>query len=226
MAIDKKTLVVVGASGAALLLFLFRKQVAQVGTIVIDDAKKAIFNAVISDAAEIYSDVILQVAAEQSVDPFVIVALGEQETRWGTGPGYTPRGSPTGTGDGGHGRGLMQIDDRTWSEWLATHDWGDPYTNITKGVEILKGDLAYFAGKGLVGGDQLMAALAAYNHGPGKVWSNIEQNLPLDAGTTNPTYSTDVAAILARLNADFMSAVDASSAALGRLMPDNVGRVS
>jgi len=220
MKLEGKNLVVVGAVGAAALLFLFRKQVAQVGTIAIDAAKKQIFIAVIPSEAEQYADAILQVASEQNVDPFLIVALGERETAWGTGSGYYPKGSPAGTGDGGHGHGLLQIDDRTWGDWLATHNWGDPHTNITQGVLILKSGLAYFAGKGLTGSDQLRAAIAAYNHGPGNVWKNIQTGRDVDYGTEGNNYSSWVATKLASLTGAFTSAVAEADSAVATMLPD------
>ena len=45
-------------------------------------------------------------------DVALLCAIALRETWAGWAPGYTPRGSPNGTGDGGHGRGLFQIDDR------------------------------------------------------------------------------------------------------------------
>lgn len=194
--------------GAALLLF--RKQAVVIGGEIVDEVKKDIFKIVIPDAAQPYSDVVLQVAQEQSVDPLLIIALGEQETGWTMKAPYTPRGDPRGTGDGGHGHGIMQIDDRTWGDWLATNDWGDPYTNITKGVQILKQNLAYFAGKGLTGQDQLQAALAAYNHGPGNVWKNIQSGgmAAVDNGTSlthGVGYGASVLGIFANLTSDFQT---------------------
>lgn len=198
------------ALGGGAFLFFFRKQAAEIGGEIVDAAKQSIFSYVIPSAAQPYSDVILQVASEQSIDPLLITALGEQETQWTTAAGYSPKGDPRGTGDAGHGHGIMQIDDRTWGDWLASHDWGDPYTNITKGVQILKQNLAYFAGKGLTGSTQLKAALAAYNHGPGNVWANIQANRDIDYGTSQSSvsgqrlgYSASVLTLLASLTDSF-----------------------
>ncbi len=86
----------------------------------------------------------------------------------------------------------MQIDSRTWGDWLASHDWTDPYTNVRKGAEILASDMDYFAARGLEGDEQVQAALAAYNHGPGNVWANIEAGLSPDWETTGGNYASDV----------------------------------
>lgn len=121
------------------------------GQTVVDAAHKAIFKAVLPDYADPYGDVMLRVADEQGVDPFLIFALGDRETKWGTSTDLDQPG-PAGTGDGGHGHGLMQIDDRSWGDWLATHDWTDPYTNVSQGVRILKGAIAFFTGRSSVKG--------------------------------------------------------------------------
>lgn len=49
--------------------------------------------------------------AEFQEDHALVVAIGLRETWLGTCVGYLPKG-PNGRGDGGHGRGLFQIDDR------------------------------------------------------------------------------------------------------------------
>lgn len=203
---NRKQWLIAGGAAALGLGFLFRRQIITAGGVVLDAAKREIFEAIIPDGARPHAAVILQVADEQNTDPLLIVALGEQETKWTWGDGYAPKGDPRGTGDGGHGHGIMQIDDRTWGDWLASHDWGDPHTNITKGVQILKSNLSYFAGKGLVGSDQLSAALAAYNHGPGNVWKNIQANRDVDYGTAHNNYSASVSAILADLTSAFNAA--------------------
>ncbi len=205
MELDRRFVLLGAGVATAAVIIMFRKKLASAAGVVIDDAKRWAFEAVISDAAAQYSDVILRVAGEKDVDPFLIVALGERETHWGTGAGYYPAGSPAGTGDNGHGRGLMQIDDRTWASWINSHNWGDPYTNISKGVEILKANLAYFAGKGITDDLQLRAALAAYNHGPGNVWNNIQNNRDVDSGTAGGNYSSWVATELASLSNSFVS---------------------
>jgi len=99
-------------------------------------AEEGLFWAAIPAPARQYSAIILRVARERGVDPFIVAALGQRETNWGTASSLSKPG-PAGTGDFGHGRGLMQIDDRYHADWIATHDWADPYQNVTKGVSIL-----------------------------------------------------------------------------------------
>jgi hypothetical protein len=62
-------------------------------------------------------------------------------------------------GDGGHGRGVMQIDDRWHAGWLASHKGGaDIASNIMYGAQLLHENLVAY------GGNQTMA-LNAYNGG-------------------------------------------------------------
>ncbi len=97
-------------------------------------------------------------------------------------------------GDGGHGRGLMQIDDRTWGSWLRTHKGGlDPRSNIMKGASILRQNLNYFKGK-IAASKVRRAAIAAYNAGPGNVLSALRRGRSADSVTTGGNYSRDVIA--------------------------------
>lgn len=131
-----------GVTGLGLLSWVFRDPIAAEVGVLLDDAQKAIFKAVIPSQAQPYADIILQVAQEQGVSPFIICQIGYRESLWGQ--SLSPSG-PGGTGDSGHGRGLMQIDDRSFTAWLAANDWTDPYTNITKGTLIFKAALNFFA---------------------------------------------------------------------------------
>lgn len=79
---------VYAGGGAALLSFLFRSQIARVAGVLIDKTKVPIFKAVIPSAAEPYAEVILDEAGKAGIDPFIVVALGDRETKWGTSPAY------------------------------------------------------------------------------------------------------------------------------------------
>lgn len=59
-------------------------------------------------------------------------------------------------GDGGHGRGPWQIDDRYHQAWLATHDAMDIDASTDYAASLLKSNLDYFRG-------DLPAAVASYN---------------------------------------------------------------
>lgn len=193
-----KILLGIGALGLGVLVFMKRKAISDLAVAAIDAANDAIFRAVIPARAEPYADVIKQVAAETGIDPFIIVALGDRETRWGTVRGAGGTTGPSIIGADGTGHGLMQIDSGTWGDWIAANDWADPYTNVKKGVSIFSTDLDYFASKGLAGEDQIRAALAAYNHGPSAVWRAYQAALDageepdFDHGTTGGDYSSSV----------------------------------
>lgn len=192
------------------------------GSRIVDAAHDAIFQLQLPDYAQDYADAMLQVSREQSIDPFLIFALGDRETNWGQ-----TIGGPAGTGDNGHGHGLMQIDDRSWASWLQANDWTDPYTNISKGVEILKGNISFFSKKSSVasltdgtrvylgpssaakrgvlvgnypdprplsGMSLWQAAIAAYNTGAGNVLRNLAAGRPAEFTTTGGDYTSDVVA--------------------------------
>ncbi len=114
-----------------------------------DYAKSNIFLVLIPDAAKPYGDLILQESAAAGITPSLTVILGMRESGWGT--TLTPPG-PAGLGDEGHGHGLLQIDDRSNGPWLAANDWKDPRTNIRKGLQILKGKIAFLGGSAAVPG--------------------------------------------------------------------------
>ena len=180
-----------GLLSAGVLLFMRRKSLSTLATSAIDEANDIYFQLAIPNEAGPYARVIKQVAAETGIDPFVITAIGMRETGWGTSR-YLDQPGPAGRGDNGHGHGLMQIDDRTWASWLGSHDWADPYTNISKGAEIYSANLDYFVNRGLTGDLLARAALAAYNHGPGNVWQNIQAGRDPDVGTASGNYSAAV----------------------------------
>jgi Transglycosylase SLT domain len=109
----------------------------------------------------------------------VLGAIMDRESAGGQ--TLSPRG-PTGTGDGGHGRGLMQIDDRAHVEFTSGDEWQDPQANVTYAAKLLRS--LYDAS----GGD-LAKAVAAYNAGP-----RVFRLADPDSMTTGGDYSADVLA--------------------------------
>jgi Transglycosylase SLT domain len=101
-------------------------------------------------------------------------------------------------GDAGHGHGLMQIDDRSFGDWLASNDWTDPATNIEKGVQVLAGKYNYLNGQGLLNdldeAAAVQAAIAAYNCGEGNVAKVLRAGDDIDSRTAGHDYSADVLA--------------------------------
>ncbi len=88
-------------------------------------------------------------AQRYGIDPMILAAIGMQETRL-----------QNIVGDGGHGRGVFQIDDRWHGPWMAANNGGmTPSSNAMKAAEILSSFLRQF-------GD-IRKAITAYNAGGG-----------------------------------------------------------
>lgn len=157
---------------------------------------------------EPYASSFAAASAETGLDPMLIAAICDRES--GGGQCLTPKG-PAGLGDNGHGHGLMQIDDRSWAQWLATMDWEDPMVNVSKGAEILNANLIRFEKEF----DPIFCAVAAYNCGPGNVRAVLKTfaALPdhadperiraaIDRRTTGGNYASDVLARFERFKAE------------------------
>lgn len=101
-----------------------------------------------------------------------------------------------GLGDSGHGHGIMQIDDRSHSEWIHKYNWRDPETNIEYGADVWMQNLDFFDNHGdLVNYDtirEIWAATAAYNCGAGNVRKALKAGFNVDFYTTGKNYSSDV----------------------------------
>lgn len=149
----------IGGGTAAILLFIFRKPVAKGASVVATEVSKgatavatavsdAVFRLALPSAAQPYANDMLRVAKEQNVSPFLLAAIMEQESNFGT--SLTPKG-PTGKGDSGYGHGLMQIDSRSHAEFLAKKDatgkplWQIPYEALTYAAQLWKRDRAFLA---------------------------------------------------------------------------------
>jgi hypothetical protein len=107
------------------------------------------------------------------------------------------------TGDGGHGRGVFQIDDRFHRDWLAENGAGG--AGAVPPVEaaaryagrLLAGNLEFGRRNGVREGDLLKFALSAYNAGAGGALAGYRKG-DSDRGTTGRDYGRDV---LERLSA-------------------------
>ena len=66
----------------------------------------------------------------------VLAGIMCRETRGGTSPLLDVQG-PAGRGDGGHGHGLMQIDDRSFPDFCRSVQWSDARLNIDFGARVL-----------------------------------------------------------------------------------------
>jgi Transglycosylase SLT domain len=99
-----------------------------------------------------YAPQIASAAAKYGVDPTLLAAVAAQETG---GPGAN--GGRNEVGDGGHGRGLFQIDDR-WHDFAKTAAAMDPAQNADYAAGMLSGLLKRYGGN-------VREALSAYNSG-------------------------------------------------------------
>jgi hypothetical protein len=95
---------------------------------------------------------IASAAQKHGLDPQLLAAVAAQETG---GPGAS--GGRNEVGDGGHGRGLFQIDDR-WHDFAKTGAAMDPAQNADYAAGMLSGLLKRYGGS-------VREALSAYNAG-------------------------------------------------------------
>lgn len=91
-------------------------------------------------------------------------------------------------GDGGHGHGVMQIDDRSFPQWCASGKWKDPHKAIDMGAWVLSDKIAKAA---KVGKDSLRVGIASYNAGGNAIQDYLTYKNP-DRRTTGHDYSADV----------------------------------
>lgn len=135
-------------------------------------------------------------AALYELDALLLAAIMDRESLGGD--ALNPKG-PDGTGDNGHGRGLMQIDDRTHRRFTDAADdvgrelWADPAVNVLYAARLLSRNLRSSDG------DEDMA-IAAYNAGMQRAFRATRNADPsgrraaLDAITTGRNYVSDVQA--------------------------------
>lgn len=98
-------------------------------------------------------------------------------------------------GDGGHGHGLMQIDDRSHKDYIAKGTWKDPSSNIEYGADVWMWNFNYFVDRFEYFDNYpnlIWASTAAYNCGAGNVMKSLKAGLSVDARTTGRDYSADV----------------------------------
>ena len=107
--------------------------------------------------------------------------------------------------DEGHGRGLFQIDDRSWKEWLAAHGAGGrgkvpPVEDAaTFAAWLVSENMAFGRKNGVKPKDLLKFALSAYNAGPGGALRGYEEG-DSDRRTTGGDYGKDVLERLAAID--------------------------
>lgn len=103
---------------------------------------------------------IVRAAAKYGLDPQLLAAVAAQETG---GPGANAGRNIV--GDGGHGHGVFQIDDR-WHAFAATAAAMDPQANADYAASMISGLLKRYGGDpSRPSGQALHKALSAYNAG-------------------------------------------------------------
>ena len=138
-----------------------------------------------------YEDIAKKVATKYEIPVSVIAGIGSRESHWGL--ALNPVG-PGGTGDGGHGRGLMQIDDRWHLPFIESGKWANGRENIIYGAAVLKNCMNYFVKKGEweMSYKLIKAGVAGYNCGPRRAWDGYAMGHGVDYYTTGRDYSTNV----------------------------------
>jgi soluble lytic murein transglycosylase-like protein len=137
---------------------------------------------------EKYGSMIESAAHAYNHRPEVIAGMIHRESEGG----FTL--DANGKGDGGHGHGLMQIDDRSFPQFCQSEDWRDPVLNIKMGALILAAKRRYIINHcpGLRPERIERATIAAYNSGEGNVSILIEAGIDVDSKTAHGNYSRDV----------------------------------
>ena len=136
-----------------------------------------------------YESIILKVAAQYNIQPSIIAGIGSRESHWGL--ALTPP-TPAGTGDGGHGRGLMQIDDRWHIPFIQSGKWANASDNIIYGCAVLKSSIDLFIKNGITGFLATQGGVAGYNAGPSRALAGYREGYGVDYYTTGRDYSKNV----------------------------------
>lgn len=118
---------------------------------------------------------------DHRVPPFLLFALGSRETNL-----------RNVIGDGGHGVGIWQRDNRAFPE-LVGHEQEyltTPLKQARDAATLLMGHFDYFTTN--YPDRPLTSAVAAYNAGRGGVRKKLEEGAPADSATTGGDYAADV----------------------------------
>lgn len=142
------------------------------------------------EEAKKYKGYIEEAAAKYKFKISVIAGIGSRESHWGL---ILNPPEPAGTGDYGHGRGLMQIDDRWHKEFINSGKWKNAGDNIMYGCDLLSGYYSFMRRMtNLEGTSLLRAALAGYNCGIGNALNAYRDGRDIDYYTSGRDYSKDV----------------------------------
>ncbi len=138
-----------------------------------------------------YETLVRKIADHIKLPASIIAGIGSRESHWGL--ALTPQG-PSGTGDSGHGRGLMQIDDRWHPEFIGSGAWADAKENLIYGCNFLSKNITDFGRKtGLTSkSDIIKGGISSYNCGLGNALKGHNAGLGADYYTTGRDYAKNV----------------------------------
>ena len=120
---------------------------------------------------------------------YLLMGIGSRESHFGL------LLDKNGKGDGGHGHGIMQIDDRSHAAYIAKGTWKDPASNIEYGADVWMDNFNFFCDHFDLVEDNaqlVWASTAAYNCGAGNVKKSLLAGVGIDQRTTGHDYSADV----------------------------------
>jgi hypothetical protein len=135
--------------------------------------------------------------------PWLVFGIGSRESGWGTARAYVDvDGVPDddigdGVGDHGHGRGLMQIDDRWHPDFIASGKWRDSRENIRYAIRAVLKPNWVMINRWWGERDEsfrIFALLSSYNCGLGNVRKAVRAGQSPEHFTTGRNYATDVLA--------------------------------
>jgi len=131
---------------------------------------------VIPECVARWKDLASPIALSYKLDPLLVLAIMFQESS----------GNPDAVGFDGHGKGLMQIDDRAWPAWFTRvgDGWKDPRTNVQKGCDIFSNAMRKL-------NQDSAGALCAYNAGLGTA-TRVQSTLPGDATLEQRVHAFDL----------------------------------
>ncbi len=124
-------------------------------------------------------------------DQHLVAAIGLRETWLGNMPGYTPRGSPDGVGDHGHGRGFFQIDDRGPFRHLIRPAPWPVQDQVEAACEVLA-DARHVLRRFLNAPRFLLAVVCSYNAGTPAVARLMAKGWDPNRATYQGDYGDDV----------------------------------
>ncbi len=133
--------------------------------------------------------IMASVEADKTLPAGILLAIASQETDMNDV-----------VGDGGHGRGLFQIDDRSHQDFLARvgASGAGKKPPIPKAADhagsLLASNITFGAGKGVPQSRRLKFGLSAYNAGAGGALKGLQEHGDPDARTTGGDYGASVLA--------------------------------